>query len=221
MIRYVAARAPGLRPALLLLSCSAAPLLLALTVGAQPSVTTQHNDNARTGANLKETALNINSVKSNFGKLFELAVDGDIYAQPLYVSKADVPTLGRNVVYVATMANKVYAFDADTGKRFWNEPRSLEPSVQLAANITDWYLDCGYDGARNITLSLQKEVGIVGTPVISLDLQTLYLVTFTKGKGEREYQHFLHALDLTTGKDKVPPKQIAASGLGFTSRLQN
>ncbi len=208
MMRHFAARVSGPRRALLLLSCLAAPLLLALTVAAQPSVTTQHNDNARTGANLHETVLTVNSVKSNFGKLFELAVDGDIYAQPLYVSKTDAPKLGRNVVYVATMANKVYAFDADQmGSALWKI--SLGPSVSLS----------NYSGScPNAGLNIRREVGIVSTPVISTTHHTLYVVAFTKTG--TEYRHYLHALDLSTGLEKFNrPTQITAEG--FSSKIQN
>ena len=83
------------------------------------AVLTQHNDNARTGANLQETILNTSNVNAKqFGKLFELSVDGQVYAQPLYVSNV---TLGdgtvHNVVYIATMHNTVYAFDATSDAR--------------------------------------------------------------------------------------------------------
>lgn len=66
------------------------------------SVITQHNDAARTGANLAEIVLTTTNVNvSQFGKLFERAVDDEIYAQPLYLEGVNVPGLGlRNVVYV-------------------------------------------------------------------------------------------------------------------------
>jgi len=98
----------------------AAAKLLALTLmtcligNAQVSVLTQHNDNARTGQNLSETALNTGNVnQSEFGKLFWRTVDGFIYAQPLYVPGLTIQGITRNVVYVATQHNSVYAFDAD------------------------------------------------------------------------------------------------------------
>src|SRR5713101_5985948 len=83
---------------------------------ASVQVLTQHGDNARTGANLVETALTPDTVAApgRFGKLFELQVEGNVYAQPLYVPNVAFPGVGqRNAVYVATMHNVVYAFDAD------------------------------------------------------------------------------------------------------------
>jgi len=83
--------------------------------GSNPApVLTQHNDNGRTGAYLGETSLQTANVNSaQFGKLFVREVDGQIYAQPLYVPGVAVTGGPRNVVYAATMHNSVYAFDAD------------------------------------------------------------------------------------------------------------
>jgi hypothetical protein len=178
-------------------------LLHVSSVWGQVSVLTQHNDVSRTGANLKETSLNTFNVKVNqFGKLFERLVDGQIYAQPLYVSNLSIPNQGsHNVVYVATMHNSVYAFDADNPNAstpLWQ--RNLGPSVPP----TD--LGSGY-------LDIQIEIGITSTPVIDLSSQTLYCVAKTKENSA--YFQRLHALDITTGQPKSgSPVVIAASASG-------
>src|ERR1017187_90740 len=78
------------------------------------NILTQHNDNFRTGANLSESVLTVSNVNTNqFGKLFTRAVDGQIYAQPLYVSGLMISGNLHNVVFVATEHNSIYAFDAD------------------------------------------------------------------------------------------------------------
>src|SRR5215470_16453726 len=81
---------------------------------AQSDVLTGGYDNSRSNANINETILTASSVnKGSFSKLFSLAVDGQIYAQPLYVRSVTIPNRGtHNVLYVATMHNSIYAFDA-------------------------------------------------------------------------------------------------------------
>ncbi len=162
------------------------------------NVLVYHNDNGRTGDNLRETALTLANVKVNtFGKLFTYAVDGDVYAQPLYVSDLSVPGAGvRNVVFVATEHNSVYAFDAETdagstGGLLWHV--NLGPSVATPSP------DFGnrYGGF----LELAPEVGITGTPVIDLASETLYVDACTY-EGSN-YIHRIHALNITTGAERL------------------
>src|SRR5579885_2631421 len=87
----------------------------AVAASAGVAVLTQHNDNNRSGLDLNETILNTTNVTARrFGKLFTRRVDGQVYAQPLYISNLSIPGRGtHNVVFVATMNNSVYAYDAD------------------------------------------------------------------------------------------------------------
>jgi hypothetical protein len=78
------------------------------------SVLTQHNDHWRRGAYLAETILNPSNVTpEKFGHRYSLKVDGPILAQPLFAKGAQVRGKERDVLYVATRMNKLYAFDVD------------------------------------------------------------------------------------------------------------
>src|SRR4249919_2786289 len=109
------------------------------TAGAQTDVVTGGYGNSRTNANLSETVLTPSNVKTgSFGKLFSLSVDGQLYAQPLYLSSVSIANKGtHNVVYVATMHNTVYAFDSDSpGVPLWSV--NLGPSVPTSTYDSDW-----------------------------------------------------------------------------------
>src|SRR5579864_5039401 len=104
--------------------CSLALVVVSLGVArAQTDVLTANYDNNRTNANLHEWLLNTSNVNPmQFGKLYSLPVDGQVYAQPLFVHALDIPGTGTvNVLYVATMHNSVYAFNADAagGPPLW------------------------------------------------------------------------------------------------------
>src|SRR3981081_3892063 len=86
------------------------------------NVLTWHNDNARTGQNLQEQILTLQNVNlKTFGKLFTIHVDAKVDAEPLYAEKIAIAHAGvRNVLFVATEHDSLYALDADTGKEFWH-----------------------------------------------------------------------------------------------------
>ena len=176
---------------------------LTTALHAQVDVLTNRYDGARTGANLNEAKLTPANVNvSQFGKLYSYPVDGAVYAQPLYVSGLTVQGAVRNVLYVATMNDKVYAFDADSASPtpLWMRDFTNPPSV-TAVPITDINLP-----ARNI----QGNVGIQGTPVIDRGAKTIYLVARTKENGTTYVQR-LHALDITTGQSR-PGSPVTITG---------
>jgi glucose dehydrogenase len=139
---------------------------------------TYHNDNLRTGQNPQETVLTTENVNSSkFGKAFSYGVDGAIYAQPLYVQNLQMPVLGvRNVVYVVTEHDSVYAFDADQ-----KDPGTLwhVDFIEPASNATP--VPCADESQACDFLG--TEIGITSTPAIDLDTQTLYVCAFTKEGG--------------------------------------
>src|ERR1700758_5490007 len=86
-----------------------------LGTGAQAQVTTSQYNNARTGAYLGEKILSPQNVNAKqFGRIFKYPVDGDVYAQPLFVPAVEIPGKGtHDVLYIATENDGVYAFDAE------------------------------------------------------------------------------------------------------------
>ena len=177
----------------------------------QVQVTTNHNDVARTGANLSEQILSTANVNSgNFGKLFSRPVDGEIYAQPLYLSDVSIAGQGaHNVVYVATEHNSVYAFDADNSTQsapLWK--------VNLGPAVPSGDICQGLSGSSFCPYTdLVPEIGITSTPVIDPATGTLYVVAKTKTAGN--YQFMLHALDIASGGEKFGgPVAISASVSG-------
>src|SRR5947209_12310791 len=93
---------------------SAGLLCIALQARAQNNVLTANYDNRRTNVNQFETILTPAKMRSGqFGKLGSVHVIGQIYAQPLYLGAVQIAGAAKNVVYVVTMHNYVYAIDAD------------------------------------------------------------------------------------------------------------
>jgi len=154
-------------------------------------VFTQRYDPQRTGQNRQEFILTPSNVTgSTFGKLFACAVDGEVYAQPLYVANFAIAGGTHNVVFVATMNDSVYAFDADASPcvQYWKKS-FLGTGVTTVPPV-----DTGETGDINTI------IGITGTPVIDPATGTLYVVA--KTKEPTGYFQRLHALDLATGNEK-------------------
>lgn len=182
-------------------------------------VFTRHNDLARDGVNAQEYALNVANVTSSFGKLASCAVDGAIYAQPLWVANVTIGGATHNVVFVATEHDSLFAFDADSpactqlwmvslidaahGGTAGETPLiSITGDALVGANFGD----------------IQPEIGVTGTPVIDPATGILYVVSKSVGPTQTVFYQRLHAIDITTGNDETgSPIAIAATVAGTGS----
>lgn len=182
-------------------------LLLSVRGYAKVDVLTQHNNLARTGANLKETILTPANVNvAHFGMLFKRVVDDQVYGQPLIVTDVKIGGGTHDVVYVTTVNNSVYAFDANDSHAtvpFWHV------NFGTPANVNNWDFGC---------TDINGNMGIVGTPVIDKTSGTLYVVALTRIKNT--YVQRLHALDLSTGVD-LPGSPVTITAPEFNPLMQN
>jgi hypothetical protein len=175
-------------------------------------VLTYHNNLSRDGTNIHEFALTLTNVNtSTFGKLFSCQADGAIYAQPLWVPNLTVAGSSHNVIIVATQHESLYAFDADSApcRTLWHvnlidsahggtSGEASVPSAGAGALVGSGYGD------------ISPEVGITGTPVIDPTSNTLYVVSKSVNTSTQFFQR-LHAIDLTTGNERVAPYGIDSS----------
>lgn len=181
--------------------------LLHSVCGAQVNVLTQHNNTERTGANLNETVLMPSNVNARqFGVIFKRVVDDQVYSQPLIVTNVNIGGGTHAVVYITTVNNSVYAFDA-------NDPSASQPlwhvNFGTPANVNDWDFGC---------TDLNGNMGIIGTPVIDDHSGTLYVVALTRIRDN--FVQRLHALDITTGVD-LPGSPVTIEAPDFNALLQN
>jgi uncharacterized protein (TIGR03437 family) len=182
-------------------------MLCSLLSHAQVSILTANGDNNRTNSNLQETQLSPATVNSStFGKLGVFPVDGQVYSQPLVVSGLSVSGRGtHNVVFVSTMHNSVYAFDADA-----MSPISALWQVNLGSSVPSALLYGSPYG------DISNEVGILSTGVIDPQRGVLYVVADVLQNGAPVF--YLHALDLATGVERLSgPVALTATVLGTGS----
>ena len=176
--------------------CAVFLTLLVLNFSASTQTVSQHNvttanyNTQRTNSNSNETLLTPqNLAKATFGRLGVLGVDGQIYAQPLYVEAVSIPGKGvHNVVYVATMHNSIYAFDADS-----------------LSSTPLWQVNLGVPAPSSLLYpdspDIEPEVGILSTPVIDVARGVLYAVAETYETGAFLFR--LHALSLANGEEML------------------
>ena len=221
-------------------SATAGSYAITATLNANPNVTGQatvdvtdysgtltwRNDNSRSGINSHELALAPATVKSTFGKIFSCPssadgpLDGYVYSQPLYVSNLKIGIETHNVVFVATEKDSVYAFDADANpcKELWKT--RLIPPGSRAVETPNFQIT---------STDIVPFVGITGTPVIDLSMNTptLYVVAATQTIANNPiYNVHLYALDVPTGQPEIQPAGVeiaTPAGLapGFSQELEN
>jgi hypothetical protein len=170
---------------------------LALLASCRIAVTTYHYDNLRTGWNSQERTLRPSNVNAASIEYLALALDDandQVDTQPLIVPHVRIAGGTHDVVYVATENDSVYAVDADTDTKLLK--------VSLGTPVP-WPIGCSNNGPT---------VGINGTPVIDLSSRTLYVMAYILDNSNGNApEYYVHALDLSTLADKVPPRKVTAT----------
>jgi len=174
--------------------CVAVAFASAVSPGRAAGQVTAQYDNARSGAAIHEVTLTPQRVRRGFGRVAVLRVDGDVYAQPLYMP----PSGSRSAeLIVATEQNTVYAFDATT----------LSPAplwrVHLGTPVSARDVRCPF---------IRPSVGITSTPVIDSASGSLYVLTRTATG--MTFAQTLHKLDVRDGREQVSPVDIEAQVRG-------
>lgn len=175
------------------------------------SVTGYHNDNASTGQNLTEILLSPGTVNTNlFGLLSTTAVDGQVYAQPLYVPGVRIfsgPFQGiHNIVYAVTENDSLYAIDSANGNVLWQDSFLFGPYFPRGAFVTPVPSSDVNSG------DLSPEIGITSTPAIDPVRGVIYLTTKDKEiyGGNSHFVERLHALYLSTGQEALAGPVVIA-----------
>jgi hypothetical protein len=160
---------------------------------AQTAVVMSQYEPGRTAANLDEHLLGPSNVgPATFGKLFARSVDDSVYALPLIVPNLPMPGFGsRNVMFVATMGNTVYAFDAD-------DPAASQPF---------WSTNLGAPAPGDSWIGPIHH-GILSTPFVDLGTGTLYVVAKIRNASD-DIEYWIFALDVLTGGSKYnSPRRV-------------
>jgi outer membrane protein assembly factor BamB len=177
--------------------------------GPETAIVTNLYDNARSGSTSAEKVLNTANVsRGTFGRLFSRTVDGLMYGHVLYVPGLSIKGGKRNVIFAATEANIVYAFDADdpaAAEPLWSRKLAAPMTLPMALTLPDGTMIPAYPSCQDLKAAAQ--VGITSTPTIDLAANTIYVVSKTVDAQR------LHALDLATGNDQPgSPAVITATG---------
>jgi hypothetical protein len=199
---YVAGTAPGSHTVTAASAADAAMMAsAAVAVTDLAGVYTYHNNLARDGTNPQEYALTTTNVNAaHFGKVASCAVDGAVYAQPLWAANLTVNGAKHNVVFVATEHDGLYAFDGDGSPcaKLWSA-NLIDAAHGATAGETTVPSTLVGSGSGDI----QPEIGITGTPVIDPMTGILYVVTKSVNAAHTTFYQRLHAIDVATGAEKT------------------
>ena len=205
---------------LAMLSCQGGSMANQVSEGTDPTnhqaqaapidVLTYHYDATRQGLNDSESTLTPSNVNSkSFGKIGFFPVDGKVDGQPLYVHALLVSNQQRNVLFVVTENDSIYAFDADTYAQLWQVSALGEDETPSD--------DHGCD-------RIAPTIGITDTPVIDRQQGpngAIYFVAMSEDSNGYYHQR-LHALDLVTGAELFGgPTEISATYPGNGDNSQN
>jgi outer membrane protein assembly factor BamB len=120
-------------------------------------------------------------------------------AQPLYVSQLPMNDgQVHDVVFICTMANNVWAFNAKDGTRIWKKSTNLGPPITPEPTPHP-----GFPHSSEIDLwGVNRLWGILSTPCIDLETKRMYVVVWTSPDGSvAAALHELHEIDITNGQD--------------------
>ena len=155
-------------------------------------------NNARPGANPAESVLTAAAVRSRgIRRLFSLPLPGDrrgAEAQPLIVPGVGLPGgRTRDLLLLATMANQVFAFDANDGTPVWQH--ALGTPITSSGRIDEH--------------PINDHWGILSTPVVDASAGVMYACAWMSPDGSYTgAQHWLHALSIVDGHAVHPPLNL-------------
>ena len=147
------------------------------------NVLSYHMDLQSTGVNNTETQLTLGNVNlSSFGRTSITPLDGQAYAEPLYVHGVNITTGNfqgvHNVVFAATEHDGLYAIDGSGGNILWYDS-FLNPAISGVAIAGATTISSVPNGEVNSN-DINPEIGITGTPTIDLSQNALFVITKTK-----------------------------------------
>jgi hypothetical protein len=193
--------------------------LACLSADATSAPTYRYNSTGQ-GVNSTETLLTPSNVNTTtFGKKFSNAVDGTVYAQPLYMPSISV-TGGsyagtHNLVFVATQHDSLYAIDADSGVVVWKDSFTT-----LALGLSGVTAISSVPSGDVNTTDTAPEIGICSTPVIDPNSTPNYLYCTAKTKqtvsGAIHYVYNLYKIDITNGSSTTNANIVASTVIADT-----